>query len=355
MDRISRQRYSSACTQLVAWLSSPISDDDLDDLLAFLAIGAKRVNRRLPLWVRSLKPRTVKLGARRPGGNIEAEFVTAARAAWSAFCRLAAVAAQLTWMYSRAAALAVARALFAAFAAASAKAAPHCSRVALAARSHLAWFSRPIAIPPLRRHKEYALRAAEVVLTVAAVATLSYCAYVYTSAARYQAREKTPFSSLVAKEPVRRAPVAAAGVGMTAAAPIPRQALGTLEIPRIGLMSLVEQGDDSKVLSRSVGHIPGTALPGSNGNVGLAGHRDSFFRDLGQLVPGDEIVFHMTSITYLYRVRSASIVDPTDVAVLEPTGKPILTLVTCYPFDYIGSAPRRFILVADQITSRVTR
>jgi sortase A len=227
--------------------------------------------------------------------------------------------------------------------------------VALAAQSHLAWFRRPIAIPPLRRHAEYALRAAQVVFSVVAIATLGYCAYVYTSAARYQAREKTPIRSLAAKEPARRAPVRAAVVGMTAAAPISRQALGTLEIPRIGLKSVVEQGDDSKVLSRSIGHIPGTALPGSNGNVGLAGHRDSFFRDLGQLVPGDEIVFRMTSTTYQYRVRSASIVDATDIAVLAPTGKPILTLVTCYPFDYIGSAPRRFILVADQTTNRVNR
>jgi sortase A len=121
-----------------------------------------------------------------------------------------------------------------------------------------------------------------------------------------------------------------------------------LEIPRIGLTSVVEQGDDNAVLNRSVGHIPGTALPGSDGNVGLAGHRDSFFRHLGELRRGDKITFRSVSGTYTYRVRSTSIVDPTDVGVLLPTGKPTLTLVTCYPFLYIGTAPKRFVLVADR-------
>jgi sortase A len=316
---------------------------DLDDLFAFLTVGGKRVNRRLPFRPHGLKRRVFHASARGPATSLEAEFVTSARAAWSAFCRLADVAAELAFTYSRAAAFAVANALVVAFVAVVAKTAPLRSRAVGSARSLLESLSRPMPVPPLGRRAKPLLRTAEIALGVVAVVMLGYCAYVYRSAAGYQAEEKSLFNSSSAKQLARKA----TGVGMAVAAPVPSQVLGMLEIPRIALISVVEQGDDSKTLSRSIGHIPGTALPGSKGNVGLAGHRDSFFRNLGQLVPGDEIVFRMASTTYKYKVRSTSIVDPTDVGVLEPTGKPILTLVTCYPFDYIGSAPRRFILVAD--------
>ncbi|HXW56188.1 MAG TPA: class D sortase [Candidatus Cybelea sp.] len=320
---------------------------DLDDLFAFLTVGAKRVNGRLPFWLRGVSGRAIDASARGPSANLEAEFVNSARAAWSAFCRLAEVAAELACTYSRATAFAVASALVAASVNVLAKTAPFRSRALCSARSLLESLSRPMAVPPLRRRAKQVLRTAEIVLGIVAVVMLGYCAYVYTSAAAYQAGETHLFNPSSAKPLAQKA----AGVGMTIAAPVMRQVLGMLEIPRIGLISFVEQGDDSKILNRSIGHIPGTALPGSEGNVGLAGHRDSFFRDLGQLVPGDEIVFRMTSTTYKYKVRSTSIVDPTDVGVLAPTGRPILTLVTCYPFDYVGSAPRRFILVADQFSA----
>jgi len=95
-----------------------------------------------------------------------------------------------------------------------------------------------------------------------------------------------------------------------------------------------------------VGHIPGTALPGNVGNVGLAGHRDTFFRALRNIQADDTIEMQTTAGTYRYVVKSTRIVTPRDVSVLQASGGETLTLVTCYPFYYVGSAPKRFIVHA---------
>ena len=124
--------------------------------------------------------------------------------------------------------------------------------------------------------------------------------------------------------------------------------VGKLFIPRIGLSAVIVEGDDETALRRAIGHIPGTAFPGGAGTVGLAGHRDSFFRKLGGLRANDIILFQTRSGAYRYRVESTAIVDPSDVAVLRPSGKRTLTLVTCYPFHYIGSAPQRYVVTALQ-------
>jgi sortase A len=100
-----------------------------------------------------------------------------------------------------------------------------------------------------------------------------------------------------------------------------------------------------------VGHIPGTALPGEDGNIVLAAHRDTFFRPLRNIQKGDEIALTTLSGAYRYRVESIQIVGPDDVGVLSPTKQPTLTLVTCYPFYFVGSAPKRFIVRAGLILS----
>ena len=105
-------------------------------------------------------------------------------------------------------------------------------------------------------------------------------------------------------------------------------------------------GSDARTLQLAVGHIPGTALPGEAGNVGLAGHRDTFFRRLQNIRPDDEIRLTTPDGFFTYRVRRTVIVQPRDVWVLDPTDEPTLTLVTCYPFSYVGSAPQRFIVRA---------
>jgi sortase A len=105
-------------------------------------------------------------------------------------------------------------------------------------------------------------------------------------------------------------------------------------------------GTDDFVLDRAVGHIDDTALPGTNGNIGIAGHRDGFFRGLKDIAAGDPIELETRKGRELYRVERTWIVDPEDVSVLDPTPVQSLTLVTCYPFYFIGSAPQRFIVRA---------
>jgi sortase A len=135
------------------------------------------------------------------------------------------------------------------------------------------------------------------------------------------------------------------------AAPAIRSVIGRLEIPRLHLSVMVREGADERTLSRAVGHIPGTALPGKLGNVGLAGHRDTFFRALRNIREDDAIDFETTQGKYRYIVKSTSIVTPRDVSVLAASGGENLTLVTCYPFYYVGSAPKRFIVHAAQVVA----
>ena len=99
-------------------------------------------------------------------------------------------------------------------------------------------------------------------------------------------------------------------------------------------------------MSLAVGHIPGTALPGESGNIGLAGHRDTFFRRLRDIRADDEIRVVTAGGTFSFRVEATNVVQPHDTWVLNATTEPTLTLVTCYPFSYIGSAPQRFIVKA---------
>ncbi len=137
------------------------------------------------------------------------------------------------------------------------------------------------------------------------------------------------------------------------APPAMRSVIGRLEIPRLQLSVMVREGADEGTLRRAVGHIPGTALPGKIGNVGLAGHRDTFFRALRNIREDDTIELETTSGVYRYVVKSTKIVTPRDVSVLEASGGTTLTLVTCYPFYYVGSAPKRFIVHAAQVTEAI--
>ncbi len=125
--------------------------------------------------------------------------------------------------------------------------------------------------------------------------------------------------------------------------------IGRIKIPRVGVSALVLHGVGSRTLRRGVGHIPGTARPDMNGNVGLAGHRDSFFRGLKDISKNDTIELSTLDGTFEYKVEWIKIVRPKDTHVLEDEGDAALTLVTCYPFYYVGSAPKRFIVRARRI------
>ncbi len=129
-------------------------------------------------------------------------------------------------------------------------------------------------------------------------------------------------------------------------APEPGEPLGWVRIRRLGVEALVREGIESKILRASVGHIPRTALPGQPGNAGLAGHRDTFFRALDEVRVGDTIEFEGLGGVQRYRVVTLNIVFPHRTEVLAETGETALTLVTCYPFGYIGAAPQRYVVQA---------
>ena len=137
--------------------------------------------------------------------------------------------------------------------------------------------------------------------------------------------------------------ISAYQLAMAAPEPAP---LAVLRIPKIRLEVAVLPGTDDRTLDRGVGHIDGTAQPGTDGNLGIAGHRDGFFRGLKDIVPGDLIELDTLHGTEAYRIERTWVVTPEDVYVLDPTPTRAITLVTCYPFYFVGSAPERFIVRA---------
>ena len=144
----------------------------------------------------------------------------------------------------------------------------------------------------------------------------------------------------------REAPPSAAGA---VPAPQPGEPVGKLTIPRIGLSAIVAEGVDESTLRKAVGHIPGTSIPEQSGNVALAAHRDTFFRDLGRVHGDDLISLETPHRIFLYRVKRTSVVGPKDTEVLQSDGQPELTLITCFPFHYVGPAPKRFVVEAVRI------
>jgi sortase A len=128
--------------------------------------------------------------------------------------------------------------------------------------------------------------------------------------------------------------------------------LGRVRIARLNLSAIVREGVDNETLSRAVGHLPYTALPGQTGNFAIAAHRDTLFRALKDIQKDDRIDFQSSSGTYTYEVTSTKIVKPSDLSVIQPQGtNKLLTMITCYPFYYIGSAPKRFIVQARSVES----
>ncbi len=126
-------------------------------------------------------------------------------------------------------------------------------------------------------------------------------------------------------------------------------ALGRIEIGSIRLAAMILEGTDARTLRQAVGHIPGTPLPGQQGNVVITGHRDTFFRPLRNIHRDDEITLTTLNGAYRYRVDSTEVVEPEDTRVLADSGDAALTLVTCYPFYYVGPAPRRFVVHAHMV------
>jgi sortase A len=197
------------------------------------------------------------------------------------------------------------------------------------------------------------LRWIQRVLLMSAVALLSYCAFVLLDSWIFQEQQARDLDRLLHDE------IAVSVVKPQAVLPVVPEApptiavdglIGRFEIPRLGLSVIVAEGIGKRTLRRGIGHIPGTPLPGEPGNVGIAGHRDTFFRPLKDIQVHDMIVLSTQWGEYRYRVVSSRVVGPNEVEVLHPTSDEVLTLVTCHPFYLVGPAPNRFIVRAERVS-----
>jgi sortase A len=176
---------------------------------------------------------------------------------------------------------------------------------------------------------------------------LGWCAVTVAESRLYQAFHRNDFEKTGTRSTLVPTPASLARRRLPEGT-----AVGRIEIPRIGISSIVAEGETDATLRLAVGHIPGTAFPGENGNAGLAGHRDTFFRPLARIRLHDEIrLTTKGGADSRYRVDSISIVDPGDVGVLESGPLSSVTLVTCYPFHFVGAAPKRFVVRAGRVPS----
>jgi sortase A len=183
------------------------------------------------------------------------------------------------------------------------------------------------------------MRSLRNLLMLASVLLLGYCGFVLADGWIYQHRQSERFEKLL------HAPVSSTGAPPAGAGGI----IGRIEAPRVGISVVVMEGASASILRHAAGHIPGTALPGEHGNVGISAHRDTFFRPLSDIRRNDTITVSTLGGEYRYYVVSTRIVMPNDVSVLDAGSDEVLTLVTCYPFYFIGPAPRRFIVRARRV------
>jgi sortase A len=174
-----------------------------------------------------------------------------------------------------------------------------------------------------------------------AVVMLAYCGFVLADGWLYQKREQRHLEQLIAAPSTAPKAPATQGTGAL---------IGRIEIARLGLSVVIAEGVDPHTLRRAAGHIPGTGLPGQPGNIGISAHRDTLFRPLRNIRQDDLITLTTVGGNYNYRVVSIWIVNPSDVSILDPSADEVLTLVTCYPFYFVGAAPERFIVRALRTT-----
>ena len=204
-------------------------------------------------------------------------------------------------------------------------------------------------------HARRAVRLLEAMFFTAGGLMLAWCAWSYFEAGWFQASEigrfvqpetlSDAFDGQQARADLT-VKLSRALPAVPESAPRRGAAFSKIEIPRLGVEVVVVEGVEPKNLKLGAGHIPGTALPGEPGNIAIAAHRDTFFRELRHIQEHDRITLTTLHGAYNYSVEETEIVDPSAVDVLAPTDEQTLTLITCYPFSWIGSAPQRFIVQA---------
>ncbi len=190
-------------------------------------------------------------------------------------------------------------------------------------------------------------------LLASGIGMLGYCAFVLADTWVFQAHADRELERLIDSQPpipIRVSDTRSPAPSTRPVAMGPDGLIGRLDIPRLGVSIVVFEGIARKTLRHAAGHVEATALPGHIGNVGIAGHRDTFFRPLKDIVPDDMITVTTPAGQFRYRVAWTKVVGPYDVSVLDSTGgEEVLTLVTCYPFYFVGSAPDRFIVRAERV------
>jgi sortase A len=173
---------------------------------------------------------------------------------------------------------------------------------------------------------------------------LGYCAFLWGRAQYDQAEGNWALEHALPGDPMR-----VAGPSKRPPDRAEGSLVGRIDIPRLDLSAVVFEGTTDDTLARGVGHLRGSAGPGERGNLVLAGHRDTFFRELRNIREGDEVNIKGPQGEFEYKVESTTIVNPDQTEVLEPGNGDTLTLITCYPFRYIGNAPQRFIVRASKV------
>jgi len=176
------------------------------------------------------------------------------------------------------------------------------------------------------------------ILLAGGILMLGYCGFILVDTWVFQQQENAALEQFIPQSPAGT-PAAVGADGL----------IGRIQVARLGVSVVLMEGTSGKTLRHAVGHIAGTALPGQAGNVGIAGHRDTFFRPLRNIQADDIITLTTLQGEYRYRVVFTKVVNPENVAVLDSDSHESLTLVTCYPFYFIGSAPERFIVRAERI------
>jgi sortase A len=183
-------------------------------------------------------------------------------------------------------------------------------------------------------------------LFAGAILMLGYCAFVMADTWIFQREANRELVHSLEERPVAATQDASA---LPPAGVAIKGLIGRIDIVRLGLSVVVMEGTSTHTLRRAAGHIEGTALPGERGNVGISAHRDTLFRPLRDIHQDDIITVTTPGGEYRYRVVSTRVVSPENTSVLDSDGTDILTLVTCYPFYFVGPAPDRFVVRAERV------
>jgi sortase A len=311
--------YQRGCQKAAAWLNGPISKRDAEPFLESFREGS----RKMTLLISQMR-------AIRFGEALEGTY-RQARKRWRELA-LGAGAQAFRVGSVLLGTVATRRALF------------------LAARHH-----EQSPVQAERRQKQHLLRALETSLWIAAAGTLGYCSFVYASTAVHQAQRRDIFNHSEAErfsnQPLSN-PSAEVPNGLPGTTKAEGELLGFLDIPKIGLSSVVEEGSGPSILLRGIGHLPGTALPGEGGNVGLAAHLDSYIGELSKLHAGDILTFRSMNGTYDYDVISTHVIDATKETtekIVSSSSPPILTLVSSFPLQSARNAAKQVVVVAREI------